>query len=392
MPKLARRMETVLPSATIAVKQEADRLRSRGIDVIDFGPGEPDFNAPEEAKAAAVEAIRRDMSHYLPTLGLPALRAAVAEDYGRRHGTDYDAEEVMITCGGKNALFAAVMALFDRGDEVMIPAPYWVSFPEQVRLAGASPVFLPTREDRGFVPDVADAARRLTPATKGIILCSPSNPTGAIIPEEDLTAWADLAVERDLYLIFDECYEHFIYTGKPHASLARHAARLRDRLVLASTFSKSYAMTGYRVGYAVADRRLLTAMATIQSHDATHATGIAQAAALAALTGPRDGLAAMVAEYRKRRDLMVEGLRAVEGVTCLAPPGAFYVFPGVAGLRTRLGADDSQGVARALIARAGVAVVPGEAFGMEGYVRFSYALSADRIAEGLRRLKEAVNA
>ena len=390
MPGFARRLDNVLPSATIAVKEEADRLKREGVDVIDFGPGEPDFNTPENIKEAARAAVARNLSHYLPTLGLPELREAIAADYRRKHGTDYASSEVLVSCGGKNALFAAAMALFDQGDEVIIPAPFWVSFPEQVRLAGGVPVILETTEEAGFIPRARDAEKLITPATRGIILCSPSNPTGAVIPDDELSRWADLALERDLYVIFDECYERFLYDGRSHASMALHAARLRDRLVLASTFSKSYAMTGYRIGFAIADRRVVSAMATVQSHDATHASSIVQAAALEAVKGPQDDMTRMVSEYARRRAIMVNGLRSIPGITCLMPGGAFYAFPGVAGLYERLGVSDSFGVAKALLEKARIAVVPGEAFGITGYVRFSYALAVERIETGLARLREAL--
>jgi aspartate aminotransferase len=390
MPGFARRLDNVLPSATIAVKEEADRLKREGVDVIDFGPGEPDFNTPENIKEAARAAVAHNLSHYLPTLGLPELREAIAADYRRRHGTDYGPSEVLVSCGGKNALFAAAMALFDHGDEVIIPAPFWVSFPEQVRLAGGVPVILETTEEAGFIPPAKDAEKLITPATRGIILCSPSNPTGAVIPDDELSRWADLALERDLYVIFDECYERFLYDGRSHASMARHAARLRDRLVLASTFSKSYAMTGYRIGFGRADRRVVSAMATVQSHDATHASSIVQAAALEALKGPQDDLTRMVGEYARRRAIMVNGLCSIPGISCLMPGGAFYAFPGVAGLYERLGVSDSFGVAKALLEKARIAVVPGEAFGINGYVRFSYALATERIETGIARLREAL--
>jgi len=386
MPGPARRIGAVKPSATIAVMQEADRLRREGIDVIDFGPGEPDFDAPECVKRAAHEAIDRNLSHYLPTRGLPELRAALAESYKSRYGTDYTPDEVMISCGGKNALFAAALALFGPGDQVIVPSPYWVSFPEQIRLAGAEPVIQPTR-DEGFVARASSAAALISPATKGIILCSPSNPTGVVIPQEELSSYADLAVEHDLFLIFDESYEKFLYDGGAHWSLASEFARVRDRLVLVSTFSKSYAMTGYRVGYAIADQGILSAMATVQGHDATHATSIAQAAAVAALRGPQDDLRRMIAEYGRRREIMVEGLRSIPGIACTRPDGAFYAFPSVEGLYRRLGVDDSVGVAARLLRDARIAVVPGEAFGCPGYVRFSYALAADRIREGIDRLR-----
>jgi aspartate aminotransferase len=270
---------------------------------------------------------------------------------------------------------------------VIIPAPYWVSFPEQVLLAGAVPVILPTREDDGFVARASEAAACVTARSKGIVLCSPSNPTGSVIPQDELDRFATLALEKDLYLVFDECYEKFLYDARPHASLARAAWRLRDRLVLVSTLSKSYAMTGYRIGYAVAARPLVAAMATVQGHDCTHPTAIAQAAAVQALEGPQDELHRMIREYRTRRDIMVAGLRAIPGITCQVPPGAFYAFPGVSDLCRRVGAADSIVLATRLLREARIAAVPGEAFGMPGYLRFSYALSLDEIREGLERLR-----
>jgi aspartate aminotransferase len=375
------------PSATLAVKLEADRLREQGVDVIDFGPGEPDFNTPENVKRAAHRAIDENLSHYLATLGLPALRRAIREHYRRLYEADYGDNEVIVSCGGKGALFNAAMALFGPGDEVIIPAPYWVSFPEQVRLAGATPVFQPTRQRDGFIARARDAETLITKATRCLILCSPSNPTGAVIPQDELARFADLALRHDLYVIFDECYEKFLYDGLRHASLAREHGRLRDRLVLVASLSKSYAMTGYRVGYAVAAKSLITAMALVQSHDTTHPTAVAQAAALEAMTGPQDDLERMVEEYRRRRDLIVLGLRSIPGVECLNPPGAFYAYPDVSGLYRRLGVNDSIGVATVLLKDARVATVPGEAFGTAGYLRFSYALSAQRIREGIERVR-----
>src|SRR5262245_27151296 len=290
MPRFSDRLDEVKPSATIAVKLEADKLREQGVDVIDFGPGEPDFDTPENVKHAAHRAIDENLSHYLPTLGLPALRRAICDDYRKRYGTDYKENEVIVSCGGKSALFNVAMALFDPGDEAIIPAPYWVSYPDQVRLAGATPIIQQTSQDDGFIPRASMTEPLLSKSTRAIILCSPSNPTGAVIPEQELSAYADLALKHDLFLIFDECYERFLYDGAVHASLARHHGRIRDRLILVSTLSKSYAMTGYRVGYAVADKRVISAVAVVQSHDTTHPTAVAQAAAVEAIQGPQDTL------------------------------------------------------------------------------------------------------
>ncbi|HEY3174947.1 MAG TPA: pyridoxal phosphate-dependent aminotransferase [Candidatus Polarisedimenticolia bacterium] len=391
MLKISERLSSVNPSATLAVKLEADRLRGQGVDIIDFGPGEPDFNTPENIKRAAHRAIDENLSHYLATQGLPALRGAIRDHYRGLYGAEYGDNEVIVSCGGKGALFNAAMALFGPGDEVIIPAPYWVSFPEQVRLAGATPVIQSTRESDGFIARARDAEALVTKATRCIILCSPSNPTGAVIPQDELGRFAELALRRDLYLIFDECYEKFLYDGLTHASLASEHGRVRDRLILVGTFSKSYAMTGYRVGYAVAAGPLISAMSVVQSHDTTHPTGVAQAAALEAMTGPQHEMERMIEEYCRRRDLIVPGLRSIPGVECLNPPGAFYAYPGVSGLYRRLGVNDSIGVATVLLKDARIATVPGEAFGTPGYLRFSYALSAERISEGIARFRRVVD-
>lgn len=387
--RLSARLGGVSPSATIAVKQEADRLRAEGIDIIDFGPGEPDFNTPENVKAAAHRAIDENLSHYLPTLGLPALRSAIADHYRTLHGTGYADNEVIVSCGGKGSLFAAMMALFGPGDEVIVPSPYWVSFPEQIRIAGATPVILETTEAESFVPTAEKAASMVTGATRGIILCSPSNPTGAVIPDDELDRFVRLALDEDLYLIHDECYERFLYDGRKHASLASRHGSIRDRLVLVGTMSKSYAMTGYRVGYAVADRPIIAGMAVIQSHDSTHATAVAQAASVEALRGPQDAMDRMIAEYGRRRELIASALDSMPGVTCPRPAGAFYVFPGVTGLCEKLGLSSSIDLAKHLLKEARIATVPGEAFGAPGHLRLSYAVSEDQIREGMRRMAAA---
>lgn len=377
------------PSATLEVKLAAERLREQGADVIDFGPGEPDFNTPDHIKAAGRQAIDENLSHYLPPLGLPSLRRAVQESYGRRYGSDYAENEVVVGCGAKSVLFLACMAILSDDDEAIIPSPYWVSFPEQVKLAAGRPVILETFEKERFVARASDAARLVTAKTRAIILCSPSNPTGSVIPQEELDRFVELALERDLYLIFDETYEHFLYNGAGHATPAKRWKEIRDRLLLVSSVSKSYAMTGWRVGYGIGPRKLIAAMAAVQSHDATHATAMAQAAAAAALSGPQESLAGMLREYEQRRNEIVKGLRLVEGIECFEPDGAFYVFPRVTGLYERFGVDNTVALATKLMEEGGVATVPGEAFGAPGYLRFSYALSLERIREGLKRLRSA---
>ena len=388
--KLADRIATLSPSATIEVKAVADRLKAKGVDVIDFGPGEPDFDTPENIKAAAHRAIDENLSHYLPTLGLPKLRRALAASYRARYGTDYSVDEIIVGCGGKGVLYAAAMALFSAGDEVIVPAPYWVSYPEQVRIAGARPVILSTSDEDGFVPRASHAAALVTDRTRAIILCSPSNPTGGVIPQEEIDRFVALALRADLYIIFDECYEKFIYDGRRHATPLLSDGRVRDRLILVSAVSKTYAMTGWRVGYAVGPKPVVEAMGTLQSHDATHTSAVSQAAAAEAIEGPQESVAAMLREYTSRRAAMVEGLCSIRGFACKPPAGAFYAFPRVTGLYGRLGVSGSAAVAKHLLEEARVATVPGEAFGAPGYVRFSYALALERIREGLERIRRAV--
>jgi len=388
--RLSRRVESLRPSATLEVKATADRLKERGVDVIDFGPGEPDFDTPEVVKAAGKRAIDENLSHYLPTRGLKALRTAVAESYKSRYGVDYSDSDVLVGCGAKGVLYLAAMAILSEGDEAIIPSPYWVSFPEQVRLAGADAVILPTSERTGFTPRAIAAESLITDRTRAIILCSPSNPTGGVMMQEDVDRFVELAVKHDLFLVFDETYEHYLYDGAVHATPARSGRKGREHVLLVSSASKSYAMTGWRVGYALGPSRLIAAMASLQGHDTTHTAAVAQAAAAEAIASGGGALEAMLAEYARRRLVMVEGLKSTKGISCSVPQGAFYVFPNVTGLYDRFKVKDSASVSKCLLEEAQVATVPGEAFGAPGYLRFSYALSLDRIKEGLDRIKRCV--
>jgi aspartate aminotransferase len=387
--KLSRRVRELTPSATLQAKADAERVRRDGIDVIDFGPGEPDFNTPDPIKSAAKRALDENFTHYVDTAGIPELRSGVAERFHHDHGTEFTADEVMIGCGGKNVLFLLAQAAFEPGDRVGIYSPYWVSFPDQVRLAGAEPVVLPTREEDGFVPRAKTLERVLAEGPlKAVILNTPCNPTGAVIPAEEVRLLADLARAHDLLVISDETYEFFHYGSEPFASFARHAQRMRENLVLVGSFSKSYAMTGWRVGYALGPRSLIGAMVKIQSHDASHTASFAMKGAEAALRIERSVLESMREEYRKRRDRMVAGLSKIPGVRCAPPQGAYYVFPNMRGLMERFSLATSSDLARAMLLSLGIATVPGSAFGTDGYLRLSYAVAMDRIEEGLRRLEQ----
>ena len=387
--RLSRRVRELTPSATLQAKADAERVRREGIDVIDFGPGEPDFHTPEGIKDAAKRALDENFTHYTDTAGIADLRAGVAERYRSDHGTDYAPDEVFIGCGAKNVLYLLAQAAFEPGDRVAIFSPYWVSFPDQVRLAGAEPLILPTLEEDGFIARAStlEAALRGGPI-RALILNSPCNPTGASIPAEELARFASLARRHDFLVIADETYEFFHYGPGPFASLAALSREFRDRLVLVSSFSKSFAMTGWRVGFALGPRPLISAVAKIQSHDASHTASFAMKGAVAALQIPRSVLDSMREEYRRRRDLVLEGLGKVEGIRCRVPAGAFYVFPNVSGLMARFGCTSSDQLARGLLLGPGIATVAGSAFGADGHLRISYATSAERIREGLRRLQE----
>jgi aspartate aminotransferase len=384
--RLARRLEVVSVSPTLAVMMEAKALRTRGVDVVDFGPGEPDFNTPGNVKEAGRRAIADDLSHYTETAGLPELRRAIVDRYRRLYDASWDETEVITGVGGKNVLFLLAMSLFDPGDRIALYAPYWVSFPEQVRLCGAETVILPCEETAAGPVPRASALEPHAGRVKAVILNSPCNPSGAVIPADEVARFADFATRTGAILISDETYDAFHYEPGPFASFAAHRTRLGDRLVLVNSLSKTYAMTGWRVGYALGPRDVIEAMKKVQSHDATHTAAVAQAAALEAMRGPQESVVAMREEYRRRRDDLVPALNRIRGIACPLPGGAFYVFPEVAGAMRTLDCATSVEFARRLMTEIGVATVPGEAFGVPGRLRLSYALAPERMREGVARL------
>jgi aspartate aminotransferase len=390
-PRLAKRLAAVSLSPTLAVMMEAKALRERGVDVIDFGPGEPDFDTPAHIKEAGARAIAGNQTHYTDTSGIVELRRAIVARYREAWGADWSEAEAITGCGGKNVLFLLAQALFEPGDRVAIYAPYWVSFPEQVRLCGADPVVIPTQEADDFVPRArgleAHAGR-----LRAVILNSPCNPSGAVIPADEVGRFADFAARTGAILISDETYDAFHYGPGRFTSFAACCRAVRDRLVIVNSFSKTYAMTGWRVGYALGPRTVIDAVRKVQSHDATHTASISQAAALEAACGPQEPVNAMREEYRRRRDIIVAALNRVRGFGCRVPPGAFYVFPNVTAAQRRLDCADTLAFARRLMQETGVATVPGEAFGSPGHLRFSYALAVPRILEGIGRLEKMFGA
>jgi aspartate aminotransferase len=391
---LAKRLATLAPSATLAVQTQAKELKRRGIDVISFGAGEPDFDTPERVKNAAIQAMRNGHTKYTEVPGIPELRAAASAKFKRDNGLDYEPSEILISCGGKHTLYNIFVALLDPGDEVIVPSPYWVSYPEQVRLLDGVPVPVVTLESTGFDLDPERIAAAITPRTKIVVLNSPNNPTGAVFSRAALEAVARLAAERNLWIISDECYESLTFEGR-HVSVASFGPEVKARTIVVNTCSKAYAMTGWRIGLAAGPRAVIKAMTDVQSQVTSNPSSIAQWAAVEALSGPQDEVAKMAGEFDRRRRLIVDGLNALPGVRCATPKGAFYAFPNVAGLlgKRRPGGAPLAGsadVASFLLEDARVAVVPGADFGSDVHVRLSYATSAELISEGLRRMGEAI--
>lgn len=381
---LSDRVNRISVSPTMAVLQAADQLKSKGVDVVDFGPGEPDFPTPENIKRAAVKALEENRTKYTPTPGIAPLRQAICDWHAAQLGSSYQPAECIVSAGGKQAIFNAVCSLVNSGDEVVIAAPYWVSYPDIVKYAGGRPVIVETRAEDNFIMRAADVENVLTPRTRMVIADSPSNPTGAVIPPEEFEKLFSLCRRQGIWLLSDECYSHFVYgNAKPFSVASLQGGK--ERLIIVGSCSKTYAMTGWRVGYALAPQQLVAAMNKLQSQSTSNVTTMAQYAAVEALRGPMDSVSAMLAEYARRRERIVAGLRAIPGVTCTAPQGAFYVFPNISAHLNAAMPNDTA-AARLLLEREHVAVVPGEAFGAPGYLRISYAASMERIEEGLRRL------
>lgn len=384
--QLAERVNRISVSPTMAVLTEAERYKARGIDVVDFGPGEPDFPTPEHIKRAGIRAIEQNFTKYTATAGILPLREAICNWHAAQFGSGYTPAECIVNVGGKHAIFNAINALIEPGEEVLIPAPYWVSFPDIVKYAGGRPVFVPTEAADGFCLRAAQVEAALSPKSRMLIVNSPNNPTGAVVPTDEFTRIYEVCRRRGVWLLSDECYSHFTYGATRPYSVASIPGSKSSQLIIVGSLSKTFSMTGWRIGYALAPQSLVDAMVKLQSQSTSNPTSISQHAALEALRGPMDSVATMLAEYARRRARILEGLRAIPGVTCTEPEGAFYVFPNVASKLRNGGAPDTTALARQLLEREHVAVVPGDAFGAPGFLRISYATSIERIDEGLRRL------
>jgi aspartate aminotransferase len=387
---LASRMSRVAPSPTLRVTAEADRLRRQGVDIVDLGAGEPDFPTPAHIKAAGIDAITRDFTKYTPSAGIMELRQAICDRYRADYGVEFRPEETIVTAGAKQALYNAALALFEEGDEVITHAPFWPTIPEQIKLAGATPVIVHTHSDDGFAIHADAVLAAITPRTKGIVINSPCNPTGALISEEAMTAVADAAARHGIWVIADVTYEKLVYDNDAHNLVRILTERHRDQSVICSATSKAYAMTGWRCGWAIAPANAVTAFNAIQGHATSNASSITQKAALAALTGPQDGVTMMLDEYRTRRDRVWEWLTEDPRFTCVKPRGAFYLFPYAADALEPAGMRTTAEFAEALLNDAHVAVTAGEGFDAPGYFRISYATSLDRLREGVTRIHDFV--
>jgi len=380
---LAQRISLISESSTMKVAAEAGRLRREGVDVVDFSAGEPDFPTPDNIKKAAIAAIDANFTKYTPTGGTPELKQAVCARHHDDYGTDYKPAECLVTVGGKHAIFNLMQVLIDEGDEVVIPVPYWVTYKDVVNYAGGKCVFVDSDEASGFTFTADDVARKLTSKTKLIIINSPCNPSGSVLSREEFEKIYHLAAKRGVQLMTDECYCRFLYDSEPFSIAAMPGAK--ETVVVAGSLSKTYAMTGWRVGFALAPKPLIEAMLKLQSHTTSNPTSIAQKAAIEALNGSQDSIPIMLAEYRRRRDFVVGRLRAIPGVKIAEPRGAFYAYPNVsAGFRN--GISSALEFSEKLLAEAHVAVVPGEAFGTTEHIRISYATSMKELERGLDRI------
>ncbi|MEQ8735086.1 MAG: pyridoxal phosphate-dependent aminotransferase [Rhodospirillaceae bacterium] len=393
MSIIADRMSAIKPSPTMAVTAKAGELKAQGVDVIGLGAGEPDFDTPDHIKAAGKAAIDSGKTKYTPTNGIPELRQAVVDKFKRENGLDYDIGQVHIGVGGKQVLFNAILATINAGDEVLIPAPYWVSYPDMVLIAGGTPVFIECTEDENFKLSAEKLDAAITDKTKWLILNSPSNPTGAAYTEADLKAVADVLLKHPhVWVMTDDMYEHLVYDDFEFKTIAQVEPKLFDRTLTINGVSKAFAMTGWRMGYAAGPLDLIKAMNNIQSQSASHTSSITQHACVAALNGPMDFLAERNAVYKERRDLVVKMLNQAEGISCLTPEGAFYVYPSIAGClgKTSKGGRKIKGdsdFVTALLEEEAVAAVQGEAFGLSPHFRISYATSTEALKDACTRIQ-----
>jgi aspartate aminotransferase len=389
--KLSNKSLSISPSSTLAIDAKAKKMKSEGIDVIGFGAGEPDFDTPVHIKEAAIKAINEGFTKYTPASGTLELKEAVCRKFKSDNGLLYKPSNIVISNGAKHSLVNAFQAICNPGDEVIIPAPFWVSYPEMVKLAEGVPVIINTTEEEGFKFTIDRLRKAITDKTKAIVMNSPNNPTGMVYSEEELKAIADLAVEKEIFIVSDEIYEKLIYDGYKHVSIASFNDDIKELTIVVNGASKSYSMTGWRIGYTASNDVIAKIMGNVQSHATSNPNSIAQKAALAALEGPQDLVSEMVTEFIKRRDYMVERINSIKGLSCIKPNGAFYVMMNISKLiGTQIGGVTIKGsddFANLLLEKANVALVSGSGFGTDIHVRLSYATSLKNITEGLNRIE-----
>ena len=387
---LSKKISEVSPSSTLAIDSKFKAMKAEGIDVVGFGAGEPDFDTPDYIKEAAIRAIQEGKTKYTPASGTLELRKAICEKFQRENGLTYTPDQIIVSNGAKHALVNTFMAILNPGDEVIVPAPFWVSYPEMVKIADGVPVILYTKEEDNFKFTAAQLEAAITDKTRAIILNSPSNPTGMVYTEEELKAIAEVAVKHNIYVVSDEIYEHLIYEGK-HVSIASFGEEIKDLTIIINGVSKTYAMTGWRIGYSAANKEVTKVMANLQSHASSNPNSIAQAATVAALSGGYEEIEAMKKEFAARRNYMVERLNAIEGLSASMPQGAFYVLMNISKIKGRTLAgvtiNTSDDLANVLLEKAKLALVPCSGFGTDDYMRWSYATSMENIKEGIDRLE-----
>ncbi len=381
--ELATRLSEITPSLTLAIDSKAKALRAEGVDVCSFGAGEPDMDTPDHIKAAAIAALQEGFTKYTPSSGLPELRQAISEKFSKDNGLEYKPSQVIVSSGAKHSCFNAIAAVCNPGDEVIIPAPYWLSYPEMVRLAGAEPVIVPTTAANGWKITAEDFENAMTPRTKMVIINSPGNPTGSIYTKDELRAISEVAAEEDIFILSDEIYEKLVYDGAEHVSIGSLTPEAYDLTITINGFSKAYAMTGWRLGYLGAPEPIAKAIDSMQSHMTSNPCSFAQKGGLAALLGDQQCVSDMRDEFDVRRQYMFERVASISGLTAVQPLGAFYVLIDISSLGLK-----SQNFADRLLSKANVAVVPGVAFGNDNTIRLSYATSLDVIKNGLDRIEE----
>ncbi len=392
---LSNRASKIKPSPTLAIDAKAKAMKAEGVDIVSFGVGEPDFDTPDNIKEAAIKAIRDGFTKYTPVGGIDPLKDAIIEKFRKDNNLNYMRDEIIVSCGAKHSLYNIAQALFGPGDEILIPSPYWVSYPDQVVLNDAIPVFVKTYETDSFMVKTKAIESHITKRTKALILNSPSNPTGLTYDKKTLERIAEIVLKHNLYVISDEIYEKLLYDGVLHFSIASLDNDIKNKTIVVNGLSKAYAMTGWRIGYAAGPKEIIKAMTNIQSQSTSNPTSIAQKASVEALTGPQDFINTMLTEFDMRRKFLISELNSIPGMSCLTPTGAFYAFPNTSKIYGKSidnrKISSSSDLALYLLEKAKVALVHGEAFGDDNYIRLSYATSIDEIKKGVERIREAVS-